>query len=67
MDGVDERIELHVPALSPRWMEILADALAKIPRLAHIDHCAKAVLHQVDTGLVRHRPEFLSDLFGGGH
>ena len=52
-DGLDQGLELQVPAQPPGGLEILADALAQIPRLTHIDHRPEAVTHQVNARLVR--------------
>ena len=65
VNGVGQRLEFQVPAQAPRRLEILADALAQIPRFPHVDHGAKAVPHQVDARLVGQRAQFLADVVGG--
>ena len=67
VDGFDERLELQVPAKPPRWMEILAHALAQVARLADVDHRAEAVLHQVHARLVRQLAQFFADRLGRRH
>ena len=64
---LDERVEFQVPAHAPRRMEILADALAQIARLADINDRAEPVLHQIHARLVRQRADFFADGFGRRH
>lgn len=48
-------------------MEILADAFPEITCFAHVDHGAKAILHQIHTRLVRELSDLGFDVIGGGH
>ena len=48
-------------------MKILADALAQIARLAHVNDRAEAVLVQVHARLMRESAELFADVFGRGH
>ena len=58
---LDERVEFQVPAIAPAGLKILADALAQIQRLAHIDDRAEAVLVQIHAGLMRDGSQFFTD------
>ena len=62
VDGVDQRLELQVPAHAPRRLEILADPLAQVARLAHINHRPEAVPHQVNARLMRQVAQLLADV-----
>ena len=44
-------------------MEILADALAQIERLADVDDRAEAVLVQIHAGLVRDGAQLFANVF----
>ena len=60
MNGFDKRLELGVPAEVAGRVEILADAPAQVPRLAHVDDRSKPVLHQVDARFVGQFSQFFA-------
>src|SRR6266540_6363317 len=67
MDGIDEGVELEVPAQPPRRMEVLADPLPQVARFADVDHRAKPILHQVDARAVRQLAQLVSNVLRRGH
>ena len=67
VDGIDEGVELQVPAHAARRVEVLVHALAQIPRLAHVDDRAEAVLHQIHARLVGKLAEFVPNVIRHGH
>ena len=67
VDGLDEGVELEVPAHAPRSLKILGDAAAEVARLADVNHRAEAVLVQIHAGPVRHLRELAADVVGDGH
>ena len=66
-DGIHKRPELEIPTQSSGGMKILADALAQIPRLAHVDHRAEPVFHEVHTRSMRQFVDLLPDGVGRRH
>ena len=64
VDRFNQRLELQIPAETPRRLKIVAHPLAQISRFTHVDHRPKTITHQVDSGLVRERVQFLADIFG---
>jgi hypothetical protein len=67
VNGLDERVELQIPAQPPRGMKILAHALAEIARLPDVDDRAETILHKVHARPVRKLAEFVPDVFGRRH
>ena len=61
VDRLGQGLELQVPAHAARRLEVVADALAQIARLADIDDRAETVAHQVDAGLVGQRGQLLAN------
>src|SRR5436190_1538689 len=59
---IDQRIKFQVPALPARRMKILTDSFAEIARLAYVNHCAKPILHQVDSRFMRNLAKFTFDV-----
>jgi len=64
---LDERVEFQVPAHAPAGLEILADALPQIERLADVNHRAEPVAMQIHAGLVRHGADFFADGIADWH
>ena len=67
VDGIDERVELEIPAHPPRRMKILADPFAQIPGLPHVDDRAEAILVQIHPGPVGHLGKLVPDMIRDGH
>ena len=67
VDGVDQRVELEIPSHPTRGVEVLADPFAQVPRLAHVDDRAKAVLVQVDPGTMGNLRELIANMIRDGH
>ena len=67
VNGLDQCLELQVPAQPPRRLEILAHPLAQVARLAHVDNRPETVAHQVNARFVRHGTELFADVLGHLH
>ena len=61
---LNQRVEFKVPPHPSGRMEILADAIAQIARLAHVNDRAKPVAHQIDARFMRQRANFFSKEIG---
>jgi hypothetical protein len=70
VDGLDEGVELEVPAQAAGGLEVGADPFAQVAGLADVDDAAEAVLVQVDTRFVGCLGELVTndlvDRHGGG-
>src|SRR5439155_22935071 len=66
-NGLDQRVELQVPAHPPRRVKILAHPPAQIARLADIYHGPEPVLHQVNARLMRQLAQLLPNLIRNSH
>ena len=67
VDGIDQGVELEIPAHASRGMEVLGDPLAKVASLPDVNDRAESVFVQVDTRTVRYRGQFISDVVSDRH
>ena len=67
VDGIDQGVELEIPAHAPRGVEVLGDPLAKVASLPDVNDRAESVFVQVDTRTVRYRGQFISDVVSDRH